>query len=799
MTLLRQWRKAPGFAVVATITLGLGIGAATAVWSVLDPLLVRRLPVREPERLVLLHASGTLHHIDSLAWPAAAQFASASDTVESLAGASVSRFEMVVGTDRIAATRSSVSANIFQVQGVKARTGHVFAPPDIETHAQPIVLGHAGWVRHFGSDPGVVGRTVSIRGKAYTIVGIAPPGFFGVVAGTSPDFYVPLETLDGPGNWVHVIARLRPGVTLERAHVALDPAFRRVVAEIDIPPIEKEQALSRLAVTSAARGISAARDELGSRPWALMAIVALALLVACANVAGLVLTRAASRRQDIAIALALGATRRRIAGLWLLEGAGLSAAGAIVGLGIAIAGSRTLAAWLSIGPSPITITPTLDWRLLGFAFGLLVLTMAACGAVPAIAAARLDVASGLRFRASGLDRGARPSRLRRGLVIAQIAASVTLVSGAGLLVHSVANLQAFDLGFDPERVIAVTLRDRNTNRPPGEGDAIAAELMRQASVLTGARHSAIGSLPPLSGSEIGINMVAEARPSAPPVHTFIAPGVRPEYFETLGLRVAQGVGCPPLAAGQTPAVVINQRLAARLFPGASPLGERVRFVEGRRPPMTVVGVAADSTYVSLREAPRNFVYLCYLQGQLRSLTNLVLFVRSSSDTGEPLRAPLLALVHATDPSLDVTRAQTLEAYRSESIRPDRLVAGLSAGFALIAAIISAVGLYGVLAATVLRQTPELGLRVALGADARGIIRFVAMPAAGLVLAGLILGIAGAAATASLLSSLLFGLGHLDPTTWIGVVVILVLVCAAACAGPMRRALRVDPIAALRGD
>jgi ABC-type antimicrobial peptide transport system permease subunit len=215
--------------------------------------------------------------------------------------------------------------------------------------------------------------------------------------------------------------------------------------------------------------------------------------------------------------------------------------------------------------------------------------------------------------------------------------------------------------------------------------------------------------------------------------------------------------------------------------------------------MTVVGVSLNSTYVALREGPRNFVYLCYLPGQLRSLTNLVLFARSASGTAGRLAEPLGALVRSTDASLEASRVQTLEAYRSASIRPDQLVAALSGGFALIAALISAVGLFGVVSATVVRQTPEIGLRVALGADARGIVRFVALPVVGLVAAGLVLGIAGAAATASLLSSLLFGLGPVDPATWLGVVLLLAAVCAAACAAPLKRALAIDPVTALRAD
>jgi predicted permease len=796
----RRWRQAPGLAILAALTIGLGIGANTAVWSIVDPLLVRSLPVREPERLVLLHAAGTLHGTDSLPASAADLFGTDRDTVEGvITTAGVADAETTIGGERVVVKTNAVSANFFEVLGVRAHLGRLFTLGDIAAGTEPVVLGYAAWARYFGSDPDVIGRTMAVRGASYTIAGVAPRDFFGVLAGTSPDVFLPLEGQPAQGSWVYVIARLEPNITVERSLVALDPAFRAVVAATDIPAIEKEQAMSRLRVTPAGRGISAARDELGSRPWMLMAIVALALLVACANVAGLVLTRAASRRQEMSIELALGATRGRLAARWLVEGAGIAVLGLTLGLGIAHFGSRALAAWLAVGPSPITITPELDWRLAAFALALLAVTLLVCGAVPSLAAARVDVAQALRYRAGGLDRGARPSRLRRTLVVAQMAASVTLLAGAGLLVHSLANLHTFDMGFDPDRVLAITLRDRHRDRPAGEADAIADNLTRQTRAMPGVAGAAFASLPPLSGSEIGINVLAEARLSAPPVHTLIAPGVMPEYFEAVGLRLARGERCPQGAAAQNPSVVINERLAARLFGGAPAVGERVRFVEGRRPPMTVVGVAADSTYVSLREEPRNFLYICYMPGQLRSLINRVLFVRSAGGSADALAAPLGALIRSIDANLEATRAQTLEEYRSESIRPDRLVAGLSAAFALIAVLISAVGLYGVLAATVVRQTPEIGLRIALGADARGIVRFVAVPAVGLMLAGLGLGIAGAAATASLLSSLLFGLGHVDPVTWAGVAVVLLTVSALACAAPVRRALEIDPVAALRGD
>jgi len=780
----RRIRQSPGFTAVAAITLGLGIGANTAVFSVIDPLLLRQVPVRDPERLVLLHSAGTLETVQISEWNAFEEYSADRESLEGV---------LASGTPRDGAV--SVSANYFDVLGVQPHAGRFFAAGDASaagpaSHAA--VLSHAYWMREFGGDPSAVGRTVTVRGQPRTIAGIAPRGFSGLSVGAAPDVYLPIERRT---DWVMVVARLRPGVSLDRARVALEPRFRRIVSTSEVPEVERPQVMARLVVTPAGRGLSESRDRLGARPWALMAVVAAVLAIACANVAGLFLTRAASRRQELALELALGATRGHLLRRSLMDAAGVAALGTIAGLVVAHWVSRALVAWLAVGPAPIALAADLNLRVLTFTGVLLGVTMLVCGALPALAITRLDVTQGLRSRGAGLDRGARASGLRRALVVAQIAVSVTLLGGTGLLVRSLVNLHTADLGFDASHVLAVSLRDRRTGRPAGQADAVLADIVGRTRALPGVEGVAIAALPPLSGSEIGINVIPESRPSAAPIHTFMAPGVSPAYFETLGVRLVSGASCPGTDAT---AVVINERLARHLFGATPPIGERVRFVEGRRPPMTVVGVAADTTYHNVREAPRNIVYTCRAASQSPS-AGAVVFVRTATAPPEALAIAVREIAASADASLEVARAQTLKTYLVDSLHPDRLVAGLFSAFTLIAVIISAVGLYGVLASTVTRQTAEIGLRMALGADAWHVVRFVAGPAARLTAAGLILGTAGAAVATSLLASLLFGLGGWDPLTWAGVAGTLAVISILASLVPLARAVRIDPVTALRAD
>ncbi len=446
----RRLRQAPGFTAVAALTLGLGIGANTAVFSVIDPLLLRRLPVHEPDRLVLLHSAGSLQRIEISEGAAFERYSADRGSLDGVLadGAGMTALDTTFRGLPATLLVNVVSTNYFEVLGVQPHLGRLLTADDGAEAPPVLVLNFASWRNAFGADPTVVGAPIAIGGRSFMIVGVAPRGFSGLTVGAAPDAFSPLS----PGRlgkaWVRIVARLRPRLTPDRALVTLDPIFQQIAAASELPAIERQQNMSRLLITPAGRGLSESRDALGSRPWALMAVVALVLFVACANVAGLVLTRASARRHETALQLALGGTRSRIVGRHLIEGALVASLGAATGMVVAHFASRALVAWLSAGPAPLTLVADLNARVLFFTAAVLSLTVLVCGALPALAAARVDVATGLRSRGAGLERGARLSGLRRILVVAQMAASVTLLSGAGLLVHSLVNLHASDVGFD---------------------------------------------------------------------------------------------------------------------------------------------------------------------------------------------------------------------------------------------------------------------------------------------------------------------------------------------------------------
>ena len=505
-------RQAPGFTAVAVVTLALGVGATTAVFGVVDPLLLQKLPVRQPDQLVLLHSAGTLYTIDISERAAFERYSAAVDALDGvIADAGLVEFQISYRGRRATALGEVVSSNYFAVLGVPAHVGRLPTPDDDQARNPVIALGYSYWARAFNADPSIIGETLVVNGRPQTIVGVAREGFFGITVGTAPDFYAPFGTgLQNP-SWVKVVARLRTGLSLEQAGSALAPVFHQIAAASGLPEVEREQDMGRLLVTPAGRGLSEVRASLSTPAWVLSAVVALVLLVASANVAGLTLNRAIGRRHEMAVQVALGATTGRLVRQLVLEGAMVASMGTAAGVVSAHWAKPALLAWLSIGqPRPIALASDSSARVLLFSVAILCLTVLVCGVLPALAWARVDVAQSLRFRTAGLERGARVSGLRQVLVIAQIGASVTLLAGTGLLVHSVVNLNTFDVGFDPGRVLAISLTDSVASRPAGHGDQLLRELIERARRLPGVQAASFAALPPLTDREIGINVIAES-------------------------------------------------------------------------------------------------------------------------------------------------------------------------------------------------------------------------------------------------------------------------------------------------
>jgi predicted permease len=687
-----------------------------------------------------------------------------------------------------------VSPGFFSLLGIEPAAGRLFGASDTDDGGFVAVLGHDFWMRRFGGDPGVVGDAFSIQGTPHAILGVAPRGFHGLTVGLKPDVYAAISPSSAP-RWSRLFAHLAPGVTFDQAASALDGPFRAARAAADIPEVEWSQGLSRMVVDPAGRGVSGLRDRYGDATWLLMGLVTLVLLVSCANVATLVLARAGGRRTELAIARALGAGRGSLVRLLLVEGCVVAVLGGAAGIILAGWASRGLAAALAFGDPRIVLDVPLDGRVLAFAAIALVAAVLTAGLLPGVAASRVDPIEELkrRDRLSGSVRGAG---LRGTLVVAQVALSVSVLGCGALLVHSLVNLVTHDLGFEPDRVLVASVSDALPARPgPQMGDAVI-DLMALISRLPGVERVSHAAVAPMSGTEIGITVRLDDEGGADPIHTFFT-SVSPGYFSTLGMPVVTGRGFTDEdAAPGSPVVVINQHLAGRLFGGANPIGRRLRFVEGRRPPMRIVGVAADAIQNDVREQPRSFLYLPSGLAGARIPRTTVL-IRSTGDRAEAIAGPVERAISGANLGLTVDRLRPLRAYVRDHLHGDRLVAQLASAFGLLALAVTAIGLFGVVSAGVASRTREFGLRMALGATGADVMRLVLKPVVALLAAGLALGVAGAWLAVPLFASVLFGVTALESTSFGAVALVLVVTGGTAAYLPARRAARVDPNRALR--
>jgi putative ABC transport system permease protein len=788
----RRLRATPGFTTVAVLILALGVGVNSAVFNVVDPLLLRKLPVGNPEELVILSSAGTLHAHDIWERAAVARFSAARDVLRGVI-ADVGLFEFDTthrGQPPSPASIQIVSPNYFDVLGLRPHLGRLLTDADDSEGRAVVVLGHSFWSRTFGEDPGVVGEPLVVGGRAHTIVGIAPRGFSGLRPGAIPDVYVSLGSGLRSTDWVRIVGRLRHDVSLDRARTGLEPTFRDVVAASAIPPIELEQGMSRLLVTSIARGSPETAARFGAASATLAAVVSLVLLVAIANLATLMLTRAAARGREITIRRSLGATAGDIGRLIIVESAVVAAIGTTAGVVLANWTTDFLVTHLIRGG--IAIEPGGGLRRLLFSAALMGLAVLGCGALPAVVSSRAGTAGGLRLSAYG-HQTARIGAVRRILVVTQIAGSVVLLTGTGLLAHSLMNLYSADVGFDPERVLAVSMADTERERSPQHADRIVRDLAARIEQLPGVDAVAFAGLRPFARSEIGINLIDDGATMAP-VHTFMN-GITPRYFETLGIPLVNGRDCamgPSAASAQE--VVINERLARQLLGRTHRLPRPLRSIEGERR-YIAVGVARDAIYNSVRETPRNFLYVCR---QTTAISG-TMFVRSASGRADSLLPSVTRTLRAAAPDVRAVDAQTLGAFLRSAFGVDRLITGLLSAFTALALAIAVVGLYGVLAGMVETRLQEIGLRIALGASPRNIAGVVGSPAARLVGTGLVLGGIGGLAFAPALSSLLFETNRYDPLTHAGTALAMLIAAATACYVPVRRALRVDPVNTLRAE
>jgi predicted permease len=817
----RTFAKSPAFVAVAVMSLALGIGANTAIFTLTDQLLLRMLPVRNPEQLVLLSAIGQ-HYGSNQGWnrisyPMYQDFRDRNQVFSSMFCLREVPMSVSFGgrTERISG--ELVSGNYFPVLGVGPALGRVFTAEDDKVQdGHPVaVISYGYWQRRFAGDPGVIGRKLVINGFPYTVVGVSQAGYAGTDPSSAPELRVPmmmskevgtyLDLNDRRSRWVTIFARLKPGVSLTAAKAGMQPLFHQIIqmevqqkAFSKAAPEMKQRFLQMsMNVLPAATGRSQLRRQFSTPLLVLMATVALVLLIACANVANLLIARAAARQKEIAIRLALGAGRRRIISQLLVESLMLSVAGGLAGLGLAVWIDRVLIGLLPARGTPLTISSTPDWRILAFNFALSVLTGIIFGLVPALQATRPDVAPTLKDQAGSLGGGVAGS-LRKSLVVAQVSLSLLLLIGASLFIRSLGNLKDLDPGFRTSNLIAFKIDPSLNGYKADRTRAIFRRLRETLDGLPGIRNSSLAVMPVLEGDEwdqwVTIDTYKPKQGELPDPHMNF---VSPNYFATLEIPLLAGRDFKPSdTIGSPPVVVVNEAFARKYFGSLNAIGHRVGMGidPGTKTDITIIGVARDTKYESMRDEIPVEMFRPF--DQMEFATGMTAYIRTARDPNQVFQM-VRQSVQQLDSNLPIFQMTTLSKQMDDSLASERLVATLSTSFGFLATVLAAIGLYGVMAYTVERRTREIGIRMAIGAMTTDVLWLVMRE----VLVLLAIGIAVALPAAWLLTRFvrtqLYGIQPTDPASIVLATLAIAVVATLAGYLPARRATRVNPIGALR--
>jgi predicted permease len=822
----RRLGQSPGFTAVVVLTLGLGIGGNTALFSLMDQLVLRPLPVRAPSELVVLDAPGTIigtgHMFSGFSQPVSyPMYRDLRDGCEGFSGV-LARMPLNLDLARAGETQrvtgELVSGNYFGVLGVQAALGSVVSPADdAEQLAHPVaVLSHSYWKRGFGADPSVVGRSVRLNGHEYVIAGVAARGFGGVEVGQNADVFIPMAmkawatpSWDDMENrrvaWVQMMARLKPGTSEKAALASCNVVYQRGLAQEaqvipDLTPERRQRFVSKsLAALPGAAGRSDLRDQFEAPLLALMAMVGFVLLIACANVANLLTARAAARQREVAIRLSLGASRGRLVRQLLAEGLLLSLFGGGAGLLLAYWTSDALLAALPLDSSHLTLNASPDGRVILFTLGICVLTTLLFGLIPALDSTRPALLATLREEGGRLAGGLGRTRFRRMLVAAEVALSLLLLVGAGLFARSLNNLRLLDPGFDPAPLLTFSINPDLAGYSKAQSQALVQRVRQELQALPGVLNASAAQSALLTGdsSTWGFRPEGYVQTDGEDISTNVN-YVAADFFSTLGIRLVAGRGLGPQDVDGAPKVaVVNEALAKRFFPDVDPIGRR--FYLGKREDgvlVEIVGVARDGKHASLREAPKRMVYLPH--AQTIDLGAVTFYVRGA---GDPLALAAAArqAVRRVETQLPIEDVKTMTAVVDESLFAERLASGLSAAFGLLATALAATGLYAVLSFGVARRTREIGVRMALGAKRREVVFLVLRDVMSMAGAGIGIGLPLAVGLGQALRSQLFGLSPADPLTLASATAFLLLVTLAAGYLPALRATRLNPSLALRHD
>jgi putative ABC transport system permease protein len=793
LQLARMLVKNPGFTLVAVITLALGIGANTAIFSLVETLLLRPLPYHEPDRLVLLSDKGRAGERNYISYPNFSDWRERARSFEGMASIRNQTLNLTGVESPVSLRGRTVDWNFFHLLGVQPQLGRLFlADDDRRGAARTALLSDKLWKDQFGGDRGVLGSKIMLDGEQYQVIGVLPPGFEYFQA---DDVYIPIGLFLKPGGLMergvtmglYALGRLKPGITLAQANSELGGIAAQLQSEY--PAENKDK------VATAEHLQDVMSEGVRRSLWVLLVAVGFILLIACANIANLLLARGADRQKEIALRLALGAGRGRIVRQMLNESLLLALLGGACG---ALLGSWMLGGLLALAPRniPHLDRVSLNLTVLLFTLGVSALTSLLCGLAPALHAARTDLHTRLKnFGRS--TAGASRDHTRKGLLVVEVGLALVLLVGAGLLVRSMARLQGVNPGFNPENLLTMRLNLRNEAYTVPRRLNLYQDSLTRISALPGVKGAAITRSLPIDGSDWGSSFsVADRHAQADFQNAAMTP-ISANYFEVMGMRLLKGRAFSAADTIDTQRVaIINDTLAQRIWPGEDPIGKRL--VPGgpssQNPWCEVVGVVADVKLEGLENDTPMQVYLPLRQ---RSASpTLWLVVRTEGD-------PLLAVtavgrtLHAVEKDLPLYSIRSMKQVLGSSLAARRLTLVLLAGLAVLAILLAAVGIYGVTSYSVKQRTHELGIRMALGAQADDVMKLVLKQGLMLALTGIVIGLAASFSLTRLMKSLLFGVHPADPITFAVIAALLIGVALLACWIPAWRATRVDPLVALR--
>ena len=829
---LRMLLKTPGFTAVAVLTLALGIGANTAIFSLINAVLLKSLPVKNPQQLVLFQWDDNKWAPNfgqtgwdskySFSYPTFEDFRTQSNALSSAfawvpLGFNDENMTVGINGEPTLANGQMITGEYFPGLGVTALLGRAITEADENPGAPRVaVISYAYWSRRFGRDRSIVGRNVTLNGIPFTVVGVMPPAFYGVQVGTSPDIWVPFDdkpnmrpwsTQPGGGtatsvytarNWlcINIIGRLKDGVTRAQAQSSLDTLFHHIVTA-DWHP-DNENKVPHLTLAPATQGLPQLQEGTAQPLYILMAAVGLVLLIACANVATLLLARATGRKKEISVRLAIGASRSRLIRQLLTESVLMSVLGGLLGLLFAYWGTHALVALMSNSSNQLIVDTGADAKVLLFTFAASVLTGILFGLAPAFRITRIELASAMKDTAANVSDARDKHRLGKSLIVAQVAASLVLMIGAGLFVRTLVNFEKRDYGFNQQNLLTFGLDPTRAGYHDARLISLYSQLLDRIQDLPGIKSATLMEYAPFLGWSNNNDTAIEGEGSKTISFNVRSQSVGPDFFSTLGIPIIAGRGINRTDTTASPRVaVVDETFAKKFFPGQNPVGHRFSRGDKFDPKdlVEIIGVAKNAELTDPHAELRPKAYYAY--SQVPKSLDMMFFEVRAQGLPSTIISELRDTVRQADPQLPMMNLETQTQETSDALSQEALFARLTSVFGLLALLLAMIGLYGTMAYSVTRKTHEIGIRMALGANPGNVLAMVIRQGITVALIGVAIGVVAALGATRLVSSMMFGVTPYDPLTFLVVAAVLVAVAFLACFIPARRAMKVDPMIALR--